>query len=310
MSHFLSDSTTLVIVIGIFGLLIGSFLNVVIYRYPIMMKRDWQADFAEYTLEKFPPAEPICINYLQGLLAAKKAEVFNLVTPRSRCPHCGHLISALENIPVISYLWQRARCRACQQPISIRYPLVEIGSALLAGFVALHFGYGAALLAALIFTWLLLAMSLIDVDHQLLPDEMTLLLLWLGIFCNYFGLFTSLQLSVLGAIFGYLSLWTVALLFKWLFGKEGMGHGDFKLLAALGAWMGWEALPMIILLSSLVGAILGTAMLLVQGRDKNTPIPYGPYLACAGWANLLWSNQIMRAYQEIIGWLSTYLTMS
>jgi leader peptidase (prepilin peptidase)/N-methyltransferase len=292
-----SDNTALVSVVAVFGLLIGSFLNVVIHRYPIMLEREWQADFAEYTLEKNPPEDAVCVDYLKTL--SLKTEKFNLVEPRSRCPHCGHAITALENIPLLSYLWQRGRCTGCTQKISMRYPLVELGSAVLVAMVAAHFGYGLPLLAALVFTWMLLAMSLIDVDRQILPDDMTLLLLWLGILCNYFGLFTSLQASILGAMIGYLSLWSVYWSFKLLTGKEGMGHGDFKLLAALGAWMGWEALPVIIMLSSVVGAVLGISLLLLQGRDKNTPIPFGPYLACAGWISLLWGDKLTQAYLNL-----------
>jgi len=211
----------------VLGLLVGSFLNVVVHRLPLMMERAWQAQCQELLGEAHPPAT-----------AGKESEPFNLVTPRSRCPHCGHAISALENIPVISYLWLRGRCAGCGKSISPRYPLVELATALLSGITAWHFGFGWAAGAALALTWALIALSLIDFDHQLLPDDITLPFLWIGLLLSLFGLFTDSAASIIGALAGYLSLWTIYILFKVATGKEGMGYGDFKLLAMLGAWMG------------------------------------------------------------------------
>jgi len=277
-----SNSTALFVTVAVFGLLIGSFLNVVIYRLPVMLNNEWRIQCCEFLEldntenENKPP--------------------FNLVTPRSRCPHCNHQITALENIPILSYLWQRGRCSDCKAPISLRYPLVELSSALLACIAVWHFGWGWELVGALLLSWTLLALSLIDYDHQILPDNMVFPLLWLGIIFNFFSTYTSLESSVWGAIIGYLSLWSVYQLFKLVTGKEGMGYGDFKLLAALGAWLGWQALPQIILLSSLVGAVLGLSLILLRGRDKNLPIPFGPYLACAGWIYLIWGQQLTDLY--------------
>jgi leader peptidase (prepilin peptidase)/N-methyltransferase len=279
-TYLATDPTTLLLVIGIFGLMVGSFLNVVIYRLPIMMEREWQTQCAE--LLKVAPQV--------------STEIFNLSYPRSRCPHCGHQITILENIPVFSFLWQRGQCTACHQTISWRYPLVEILSAGLAVLTAWHFGFGWPLLAALLLTWALLAASLIDFNTQLLPDDITLPFLWLGLFCNLWGWFTDLESSVIGAIAGYLSLWIVYKLFKWLTGKEGMGYGDFKLLALLGAWLGWQMLPIIIFMSSLVGAIVGITLILWRKHERNIPIPFGPYLAAAGWLSLLWGDTLTNAY--------------
>ncbi len=270
----------LLLFIGFLGLIIGSFLNVVIHRLPTMMMREWRQQCAE----------------LLNIPCDTQKTVFNLIVPRSRCPHCRHLIAAWENIPILSYLWQKGHCTACQQKIAWRYPIVELVSALLAIIVAWHFGLSWQLAAALIFTWALLAASVIDIDHQLLPDDIVLPLLWLGIVCNLFGLYTTLPESILGAIVGYLSLWSVYWLFKLVTGKEGMGYGDFKLLAAIGAWGGWQILPVVIFTSSIVGAVVGVSLMLFQNRDKNIPIPFGPYLACAGWIGLLWGNELMQAY--------------
>ena len=269
----------------IFGLLIGSFLNVVIYRLPIMMQRDWREQAREI-LEQ--PSEP-------------QATTFNLVLPNSSCPHCNHEIKPWENIPVISYLFLRGKCSSCKAPISLRYPLVELTCGLLSAFIAWHFGFTWQTGGMLLLTWGLLAMSLIDVDHQLLPDSLVLPLLWLGLIANSFGLFASLEDALWGAIAGYLSLWSVYWLFKLVTGKEGMGYGDFKLLAMLGAWGGWQVLPLTILLSSLVGAVLGTIMLRMRNAESSTPIPFGPYLAIAGWIALLWGEQITSSYLQIAG---------
>jgi leader peptidase (prepilin peptidase)/N-methyltransferase len=264
------------------GLLIGSFLNVVVYRLPKMMQRDWRLQARE-VLEL--PEEPA-------------GETFNLILPHSSCPHCGHQIKPWENIPVVSYLFLRGKCSSCKAPISKRYPLVELACGLLSAYVALHFGFGWPAAAMLLLTWGLLAMSLIDCDHQLLPDALVLPLLWLGLILNHYGLFTSLEDALWGAVAGYLSLWSVYWLFKLLTGKEGMGYGDFKLLAMLGAWGGWQILPLTILLSSLVGAVLGVIMLRLRNQETSTPIPFGPYLAIAGWIALLWGDQITGAYLQ------------
>lgn len=267
------------------GLLIGSFLNVVIYRLPIMMQRDWREQ-ARDILE---------------LPAEARRETFNLVLPNSKCPQCGHEIKPWENIPVISYLFLRGKCSSCKTPISKRYPLVELSCGLLSAYIAWHFGVTWQAAGMLVLTWGLLAMSLIDADHQLLPDSLVLPLLWLGLILNHFGLFTSLEDALWGAVAGYLSLWSVYWLFKLITGKEGMGYGDFKLLAMLGAWGGWQVLPLTILLSSLVGAVLGLIMLRLRNAETSTPIPFGPYLAIAGWIALLWGDQITASYLQIAG---------
>ncbi|MFZ3183423.1 MAG: A24 family peptidase [Pseudomonas sp.] len=267
------------------GLLIGSFLNVLIYRLPKMLQRDWQAQARE----------------ILNLVAEARSETFNLILPNSSCPHCGHEIKPWENIPIISYLFLRGKCSACKAPISLRYPLIELSCGLLSAYVAWHFGFTWQAGAMLVLTWGLLAMSLIDVDHQLLPDALVLPLLWLGLIVNQFGLFTTPADALWGAIAGYLSLWSVYWLFKLVTGKEGMGYGDFKLLAMLGAWGGWQILPLTILLSSLVGAVLGLIMLKLRNAETSTPIPFGPYLAIAGWIALLWGDQITGTYLQIAG---------
>lgn len=267
------------------GLLIGSFLNVVVYRLPKMLERDW-TDQAREMLEL--PLEP-------------RGETFNLILPNSQCPHCAHEIKPWENLPLVSYLALRGKCSSCKAPISKRYPLVELTCGLLSAYVAWHFGFTWQTGAMLALTWGLLAMSLIDADHQLLPDALVLPLLWVGLMVNAFGLFTSLEEALWGAVAGYLSLWSVAGLFKLVTGREGMGHGDFKLLAMLGAWGGWQILPLTILLSSLVGAVLGLIMLRLRNAETSTPIPFGPYLAIAGWIALLWGEQITGTYLQFAG---------
>ena len=267
------------------GLLIGSFLNVLIYRLPKMLQRDWQAQARE----------------ILELPAEAHSEIFNLILPNSRCPHCSHEIKPWENIPIISYLFLRGKCSACKAPISLRYPLIELSCGLLSAYVAWHFGFTWQTGAMLLLTWVLLAMSLIDIDHQLLPDDLVLPLLWLGLIINQFNLFTSPANALWGTVAGYLSLWSVYWLFKLVTGKEGMGYGDFKLLAMLGAWGGWQILPLTILLSSLVGAVLGLIMLKLRNAETSTPIPFGPYLAIAGWIALLWGDQITGTYLQIAG---------
>jgi leader peptidase (prepilin peptidase)/N-methyltransferase len=270
----------------ILGLLVGSFLNVVIYRLPKMMEAEWREQCTEL----------LCVGQEAADETPQKSAPFNLVVPRSRCPHCGHQIASWENIPVISYLCLGGKCSACKSPISFRYPSVELVTGLLSVCVIYFFGATALGLAALVFTWCLIALTMIDVDTQLLPDSITLPLLWLGLIVNNFGLMTTLQSAFWGAVAGYLILWSVYWLFKLITGKEGMGYGDFKLLAALGAWMGWEFLPQIVLLSSLVGAVIGIALMIIKKRGKDIPIPFGPYLAIAGWIALIWGEHINRHY--------------
>ncbi len=267
------------------GLLVGSFLNVLIYRLPKMMHNDWREQARE----------------ILELPSETQTATFNLVLPNSSCPHCSHEIKPWENVPVISYLFLCGKCSSCKSPISMRYPLVELTCGLLSAFIAWNFGFTWQTGAMLLLTWGLLAMSLIDVDHQLLPDSLVLPLLWLGLIANSFGLFTSLEDALWGAIAGYLSLWSVYWLFKLATGKEGMGYGDFKLLAMLGAWGGWQVLPLTILLSSLVGAVLGLIMLRLRNAEASTPIPFGPYLAIAGWIALIWGEQITSSYLQIAG---------
>ncbi|MDD9211349.1 prepilin peptidase [Aeromonas dhakensis] len=265
----------------LFSLIIGSFLNVVIHRLPIMLEREWRAEYLSYFN---PETQP------------QQEERYNLMVPRSACPHCGHAITAMENIPLLSWLWLKGRCRECQAPISARYPLVELLTALLSLVVAATFPPGWGLLAALLLTWVLVALTFIDLDKMLLPDQLTLPLLWGGLLFNLAGGFVPLADAVIGAMAGYLVLWSLYWAFKLLTGKEGMGYGDFKLLAALGAWLGWQALPIVLLLSSLVGAIIGISLILLRNHHQGKPIPFGPYLAIAGWIALLWGDTITRWY--------------
>ncbi|MFA7282294.1 MAG: A24 family peptidase [Sterolibacterium sp.] len=263
--------------------MVGSFLNVVIHRLPQMMQRDWQAQCAELRGEVSPSEEKL-----------------TLATPRSRCPHCGHMISALENIPILSWIALRGRCRHCQASISLRYPLVEAASGLLSAYAAWHFGFGPATAGALLFLWCMIALTWIDFDTQLLPDDMTLPLLWTGLLFNLAGGFTDLHSAVIGAMAGYLSLWSVYWCFKLVTGKEGMGYGDFKLLAAIGAWLGWQMLPLTILLSSLVGAVVGISLIIFARRGREIPIPFGPYLATAGAIALFWGKPLTQVYLRLI----------
>lgn len=265
----------------LFSLMIGSFLNVVIHRLPIMLEREWQAEYLSYFN---PETQP------------QQEERYNLMVPRSACPHCGHAITAMENIPLLSWLWLKGRCRECQAPISARYPLVELLTALLSLVVAATFPPGWGLLAVLLLTWVLVALTFIDLDKMLLPDQLTLPLLWGGLLFNLAGGFVPLADAVIGAMAGYLVLWSLYWAFKLLTGKEGMGYGDFKLLAALGAWLGWQALPIVLLLSSLIGAIIGISLILLRNHHQGKPIPFGPYLAIAGWIALLWGDTITRWY--------------
>ena len=268
---------------GALGLVVGSFLNVVIYRLPVMMERSWNRECREHA----------------GIsVDTDEQQRFNLLTPASRCPQCDHRISALENIPLVSYLFLKGRCSGCGTSISIRYPAVELATAILSVVTALHFGFSLQTVAALGFTWALIALFLIDFDHQILPDSITLPLLWTGLLLSLFNLFVDSHNSIVGAIAGYLALWTIFHAFKLLTGKEGMGYGDFKLLGALGAWVGWQSLPVVILFSSVVGAAIGITLILFKGRDHSQPMPFGPFLAAAGWMTLLWGNDIIRLYLQ------------
>jgi leader peptidase (prepilin peptidase)/N-methyltransferase len=282
---FLSNPEFFYIAAGITGLLVGSFLNVVIYRLPVMMEREWRAE---------------CNQFLGNTGATPVEPPFNLVVPGSACPKCGHKIGPLENIPVASYLMLGGKCRSCKTPISMRYPLVEILAGILTLIIAIHYGVGIKALMAAILTWSLIVLTMIDYDHQLLPDSITLPMLWLGIICNMFGLYTNIHASLAGAIAGYLVLWTVYICFKLITGKVGMGHGDFKLLAMLGAWAGWQSLPVIIIVSSLLGSLIGIGLILFSGHKKSQPIPFGPYLALAGWLAMLYGPELTRTYYKLM----------
>lgn len=271
----------------LFGLIVGSFLNVVIYRLPTMMEAGWTKQCCELLKIENPKKNE------------SGHDVFNLAVPNSHCPNCEHEISALENIPVISWLLQKGKCRHCSAPVSARYPIIETVTAAFTVLVAIEYSYSWLTLALLVLTWGLITLTMIDVDHQLLPDEITLPLLWLGLLVNSFGLLASLEDAVWGAMAGYGILWGIYWLFKLLTGKEGMGYGDFKLLAALGAWLGWQSLPMIILLSSFVGAVVGIGLIVIRGKDRNIPIPFGPYLASAGFIALVWGNELTALYYSI-----------
>lgn len=277
------DPTILIVACTLLGLLIGSFLNVVIHRLPIMMERDWQAQCAELAGEPCPAQESL-----------------SLWAPRSRCPHCSRPVAALENIPILSYLLLKGRCRGCGQSISLRYPIIEALTGLLFGYAAWHFGATLAGVGALIFIAAIIALTFIDADTQLLPDDITLPLLWAGLLVNLANTYTTLPNAVLGAAAGYLALWSVFWLFKLATGKEGMGYGDFKLLAAIGAWLGWQLLPLVILLSSLVGAVVGIALIALAKHGRNVPIPFGPYLAAAGLIALFWGNTLNRLYLGLL----------
>lgn len=267
----------------IFGLLIGSFLNVVILRLPAQMESVWRRDSRDFL--GLEPEE-------------NTQEPPNIVLPASRCPKCGTLLKPWHNIPVLSYLFLKGKCISCAQPISLQYPLVELACAIITTLVVAHFGFTEKGLLVLVFSWALIALTGIDINKQLLPDNITLPLLWLGLLVNLNGLLVPLEDAVIGGAAGYLVLWGVFWLFKLITGKDGMGHGDFKLLAALGAWLGWQQLPLIILLSSVVGAVIGIIGIILMGRDKQIPIPFGPYLAIAGWVALLWGETITQYYLQ------------
>lgn len=278
---FFTQPFPFTILMGIIGLLVGSFLNVVIYRLPIMLQQQWRID---------------CLDYLKIEHSMEESEPFNLALPRSTCPHCKTPILIGHNIPILSYLWLRGKCVVCKNLISVRYPLVELLTAILSMMVAWHFGFGWQATAGLILTWSLIALSGIDVDYQLLPDSIIFPILWLGLILSLFDIFTDCKTSIIGAATGYLLLWFVYHGFKIFTGKEGMGQGDFKLLALLGAWLGWQYLGLIILLSSLVGATVGITLISLKKHQREIPIPFGPYLAVAGFIALLWGDKLNTLY--------------
>ena len=280
---FQSSPIVFICFAGLIGLLVGSFLNVVIHRLPKMMECEWQSQCAE----------------LNGISPTPMPK-YNLIVPRSACPQCSHAISAAENIPVLSYLFLRGKCAGCGAAISPRYPVVEALSGILSAYAAWHFGYGIAAVSAIVFVWALLALTFIDFDTQLLPDSITLPLLWMGLLLNLDGTFTALPNALIGAVVGYLVLWSVYWMFKLVTGKEGMGYGDFKLLAAIGAWMGWTMLPLVILLSSVVGAVVGISLIVVAKHGRNIPIPFGPYLAGGGLIALFWGQTLTQSYLQLL----------
>ena len=285
------SATALAIAAFPFGLIIGSFLNVVILRFPEQLKNSWRRESEDFLGLTNALAEE----------SAEHEEVLSLSAPASRCPSCGVPIKPWHNIPLVSYVLLRGKCKACSTPISIQYPLVELVSALATAFIVFQFGLSLMAAYCLMFTWVLIALTGIDFREQLLPDQITLPLLWLGLFANLNGTFVPLNEAVVGALAGYLSLWSVFWLFKLITGKEGMGYGDFKLLAALGAWMGWQMLPLIIILSTFVGALVGVAGLLMNTRERQVPMAFGPFLAMAGWIALIWGDKILGSYLSVFG---------
>ena len=276
----------LIVCVVALSLLVGSFLNVVIYRLPVMMERDWRNQ---------------CSEFLNVPNESASKERFNIAFPPSRCPHCGHRITARENIPIVSYVMLGGRCSACGKGIAIRYPIIELIAGIMCGVVAWRYGYSVETAGALLMTYALIALTAIDFDRQLLPDDITLPMLWIGLMMSTYEVYADMTSAIFGAVAGYLSLWSVYKIFKWATGKEGMGYGDFKLLAMLGAWLGWQSIPVIILLSSLVGAVVGITLVVVARHDRSIPIPFGPYLAAAGWIYLLWGERITHAYLSYAG---------
>jgi leader peptidase (prepilin peptidase)/N-methyltransferase len=298
LPHLLESSPlAFTIMAGVLGLMVGSFLNVVIHRLPKMMEMAWREQCAELLQSDEPDNPPPASGGEEPVRQAP----YNLIVPRSACPHCNHAISAWENIPIVSYMLLRGKCKGCGAAISPRYPVIEAISGMLCAYAAWHFGFGWTAAGALLLVWALLALTAIDIDTQLLPDDITLPLLWAGLLFNLFGVFTNLSSAVLGAVIGYLALWSVYWLFKLVTGKEGMGYGDFKLLAALGAWLGWQMLPLIILLSSLVGAVVGIALIVALKHGRNIPIPFGPYLAGGGLIALFWGPVLTQTYLRLLG---------
>lgn len=287
MNALRENPTFFLIVVGLFSLLIGSFLNAAIYRIPIMLQMSWREECEEL--------------FGGDKEQTGSKEKFNLMVPRSQCPNCGHMITALENIPVLSYLVLLGKCSSCKTHISIQYPLLEIFTALISIFVAWKIGFGWQTLAALVFTWTLITLSMIDAKTMLLPDNLTLPLMWFGIAVNYNSFFVDLQSSVLGAMFGYLSLWSLFHVFKLITGKEGMGYGDFKILAALGAWGGWQILPFTVFLASSLGAIIGILLIAIQRNKESQPVPFGPWLALAGFIGFIWRDEVISLMEGYFG---------
>jgi len=281
-ASFYAYPAFLVTVAVLAGLIVGSFLNVIIHRLPKMLERQWRSECAELAGTPSPPAER-----------------YDLVKPRSACPKCGHMIPAIENIPLASYLFLGGKCSQCRAPISLRYPVVEALSGALAGYIAWRYGLSTAMLGALLFTWAMIALAFIDLDTFYLPDSITLPLLWAGLLFNAGGTFTDLNSAVIGAAAGYIALWAVFWAFKLATGKEGMGYGDFKLLAAIGAWLGWKMLPLTILASSMVGATVGIALIVFAKHARERPIPFGPYLAAAGVIAMFWGERINQQYLDL-----------
>jgi leader peptidase (prepilin peptidase)/N-methyltransferase len=277
--------------VGLVSVCVGSFLNVVIYRIPKMMQREWQTECRILLGDELKKADK------------SSPDVFNLIKPNSTCPKCKTVIKPWQNIPVISWLLLKGKCASCQNPISVRYPIIEMLTALLSLVIAINLGASDLALLYIAITWVLVALTFIDIDHMLLPDQLTLPLVWLALIASVFGITAvSPEEAIIGAACGYVSLWSVFWLFKLITGKEGMGYGDFKLLAVFGALLGWQSLLTIILLSSVVGAVMGIILLSIQGKDKATPIPFGPYLAIAGWVTLLWGEHIQHYYFNTLGY--------
>ncbi len=281
------NNTLFLLFVGFFSLIIGSFLNAAIYRIPIMLQKEWREECETLFGGEEENTQP--------------KEKFNLFVPRSQCPHCGHMITAIENVPIFSYLFLKGKCSSCKTHISIQYPLIEICTALLSVFVAWKTGFGWQALAALFFTWTLITLALIDAKTMLLPDNLTLPLMWLGIAVNYHSVFVDLQSSVLGAMFGYMVLWSLFHIFRLITGKDGMGYGDFKILAAIGAWGGWQILPFTIFAASLLGAVLGILWMVIQRQKDSQPIPFGPWLALAGFVGFIWRDEIVQAMKNYFG---------
>ena len=290
---FINSPVLFYAVCFVVALLVGSFLNVVIYRLPIMMERDWRAQCDKLNATPAPDLP-------QGR--------FDLVAPGSNCPSCGHKITAMQNIPVISFVVLGGKCASCKSRISVRYPAIELLAGIASALVAWRFGFGWEAIAGIAFTWTLIAISAIDIDHQIIPDSISLPLIWAGLFLSLFYpqpgadiLFIQPKAAIAGALAGYLSLWSIYHLFRLITGKEGMGYGDFKLLAALGAWLGWQMLPLIILLSAVVGAASGLMMIVFKRHERSVPIPFGPYLAAAGWVAMMWGPAIIGWYLDAMG---------
>ena len=283
-------------VVALLSLIVGSFLNVVIHRLPIMMENEWREALQELDQQPDETVSQLATAGGPEELSAAATDTFNLSVPRSRCPNCDSPITWWQNVPVISYLLLRGKCANCKTPISARYPIIEVATMLLSVAVAWQFGPSLQSVIGIVVTWMLIAMTMIDYDHQLLPDSLTLPMMWIGLLASLIPVFTDVRSAVMGAALGYMLLWSVYQLFKLITGKEGMGFGDFKLLAAIGALLGWQVVPMVILLSSLVGAVVGVSLIVLSGRDKNIPIPFGPYLAAAGWIALMWGEPLGQMY--------------